>query len=75
MKNYLRIEPSIRRGEYIGHCNGAQRILRDGSRWRTAGLRSQVGAPVFLSARTLNELDGMLDDESRRLADKAASAS
>lgn len=76
MKTYQTIEPSgFRRGEYVGHCNGAQRIVRDGAGWRTAGLRSQAGAPVFLSASTLAELDAMLVNESRRIADKTTSVS
>lgn len=68
MKSLLRIEKSaFRRGEYVGYCQGAQRVIRDGAVWRTAGLCSSAGNPVVASARTLAQLD----DKLATLADPA----
>jgi hypothetical protein len=53
----------FRRGEYVGFTAscGTQKIRRrpGGSRvfvWETYGLASQVGTPLFLTARTLKAL-------------------
>ncbi len=54
---------SFRRGEYVGFTAscGTQKIRRraGGSRvfvWETYGLASQVGTPLFLTAKTLKAL-------------------
>lgn len=61
MKNLSHIEKSaFRRGEFVGYCNGAQRIIRNGAGWKTAGLRSASGVPVNASGRTLEELNSKL---------------
>ena len=57
-----RIEKAAhRRGEYIGYCNGAQRIRRDGSMWQTYQLGSIEGLFVAVSAPTLRQLGDKLD--------------
>lgn len=57
MKLPHNIEKSaFRKGEYVGYCNGAQRIRRGGEGWVTNGLCSSQGEAVFAQARTLMEL-------------------
>lgn len=51
---------SFRRGEYVGYCNGAQRIRRGGKGWQTYSLGSQAGTFVYATAETLHELGGKL---------------
>jgi len=51
---------AFRKGEYIGYCNGAQRIRRCGKGWQTYGLASSQGEAVFFYARTLAELSDKL---------------
>ena len=46
----------FRRGEYVLHLNGAQRVVRCERGWRTAGLCSLAGGSIFASGRTLAEL-------------------
>jgi hypothetical protein len=52
---------ATRKGEYVGYCNGAQRIRRGGLGWQTYGLASAHGEPIFTSARTLEELGKKLE--------------
>jgi len=52
---------AFRRGEYVAHCFGAQRVIRDGNVWRTAGLVSLQGKPIYRAAHTLRELGSLLD--------------
>ncbi len=47
---------AFRKGEYVMHAAGAQRVIRTGTTWRTAGLLSLAGKGVWLVARTLKEL-------------------
>ena len=48
---------AFRKGEYVLHTtHGAQRVIRTGTTWRTAGLLSLAGKGVWLVARTLKEL-------------------
>jgi hypothetical protein len=57
-----RIEKAAhRRGEYIGFCNGAQRIRRSGSMWQTYQLGSTEGRFIAVSAPTLVQLGDKLD--------------
>lgn len=51
---------SFRRGEYVGYCNGAQRIRRGGQGWETYRLGSSAGAFTYATAGTLFELGGKL---------------
>jgi hypothetical protein len=51
---------ATRKGEYIGYCNGAQRIVRGGQGWRTAGLVSSAGITTYATAQTLFQLGGQL---------------
>ena len=50
----------FRAGEFVGYCNGAQRIRRGGRGWQTYCLGSSDGVFVSASARTLFELGGQL---------------
>ena len=62
MKSFTRIERSaFRHGEYVGYCRGAQRIVRIGDYWCTAGLRSTEGKAVSAQARTLELLNAELE--------------
>lgn len=64
MKLPHNIEKSyFKKGEYVGFCNGAQRIRKEGGQWRTCGLASLAGEAVYLSAPTLAELGEKLDKE------------
>lgn len=57
-----RIEKSAtRRGEYVGYCNGAQRIRRGGQGWETYALGSSTGAFTYATAETLYQLGGKLE--------------
>ncbi len=57
-----RIEKAaFRKGEYVGYCQGAQRIIRGGEGWRTAGLRSSAGKTLSVTAPTLEALGDKLD--------------
>ena len=57
-----RIEKAAhRRGEYIGHCNGAQRIRKGGQGWRTYELGSTAGTFIPATAPTLRQLGDKLD--------------
>lgn len=51
---------AFRRGEYVGYCNGAQRIRRGGEGWRTYALGSSAGKFVDATAPTLMELGAKL---------------
>lgn len=51
---------AFRRGEYIAHLNGAQRIHRTACGWETYALASTDGKPERVGARTLRELDGKI---------------
>ena len=57
-----RIEKAaFRKGEYIGYCNGAQRIRKGGQGWRTYELGSAAGTFVSVTAPTLRQLGDKLD--------------
>jgi len=61
MKNLLNIDKSaFRKGEYVGYCNGAQRIRKVGNQWQTYSLGSQAGKFIPASAETLAELSKKL---------------
>lgn len=51
---------ATRKGEFIGYCNGAQRIRRGGLGYETYALGSSAGTPTYATARTLFELGGQL---------------
>ena len=50
----------FRHGEYIGYCNGAQRIRRGGQGWETYSLGSSAGQFTYATADTLYQLGGKL---------------
>lgn len=52
---------AFRKGEYIGHCNGAQRIRKGGQGWETYALASTQGAFTPATASTLCELGEKLE--------------
>lgn len=57
-----RIEKSAtRKGEYVGYCNGVQRIRRGGKGWQTYALGSSAGTFTSATAETLYQLGGMLE--------------
>lgn len=56
------------KNDYIGYCNGAQRIRKSGKSWQTCGLASSAGEAVFLSAPTLRELSDKLAAHKAKLA-------
>jgi len=61
MKYYSNIEKSaFRKGEYVGYCQGAQRIRRAAGGWQTYALGSTAGQFVPLHAPTLEELNEKL---------------
>lgn len=63
-----RIEKSAhRRGEYVGYCNGAQRIRKGGEGWRTYALGSTDGTFIPTTAPTLRQLGDKLDKLARAL--------
>ena len=63
MASYLNIDKSaFRWGEYVGYCNGAQRIRRCGYGWETYSLGSSSGTFTPLRARTLRELSRKISD-------------
>jgi hypothetical protein len=53
-------ESAFRKGEYVGFCNGVQRIRRGGQGWQTYSLGSSAGTFTSASAPTLFELGGKL---------------
>lgn len=53
---------AFRHGEYIGYCNGAQKIRRGGLGWQTYGLASSEGTAIFVSDRTLSGLGKKLEN-------------
>ncbi len=55
---------AFRKGEYVGHCCGAQRIVRHADGWYTQGLVSCAGKPVYVHARTLAELGAKLEAQN-----------
>jgi len=62
MKYLHNIERSaFRKGEYVGYCNGAQRIIKSGQQWVCNGLVSSAGTRMYASAATLEELSKILD--------------
>ena len=62
MKYLHNIEKSaFRKGEYVGYCNGAQRIIKSGQQWVCNGLVSSAGTRMYASAATLEELSKILD--------------
>ena len=66
---------SFRHGEYIGYCNGAQRIRKGGQGYETYALGSSAGAFTYATAGTLFELGGKLAHiASNTRADRAAGA-
>jgi hypothetical protein len=50
------IEKGSRFREYILHMDGAQRIVGIHGAWRTIGLASLTGRPIYVCGRTLREL-------------------
>lgn len=57
MNSLWNIERSaFRRGEYVGYCNGAQRIRRVNGGWQTYALASSAGKFMPMFGRTLAEL-------------------
>lgn len=57
-----RIEKAVyRKGEYIGYCNGAQRIRVGGQGWETYALGSTSGTFTYATAPTLDKLGAKLD--------------
>ena len=59
--NHPNIDKSaFRRGEYVGYCNGAQRIRKGGQGWETYSLGSSAGVATYATAATLFELGGKL---------------
>ena len=62
MKYLHNIEKSaFRKGEYVGYCNGAQRIVKVGQQWVCNGLVSSTGTRMYAAAATLKELSKILD--------------
>lgn len=62
MKHLYNIEKSaFRKGEYVGYCNGAQRIVKLGQQWVCNGLVSSAGARMYAAAATLKELSKILN--------------
>lgn len=62
MKYLHNIEKSaFRKGEYVGYCNGAQRIVKLGQQWVCNGLVSSAGTRMYAAAATLKELSKILD--------------
>jgi hypothetical protein len=62
MKYLHNIEKSaFCKGEYVGYCNGAQRIIKSGQQWVCSGLVSSAGTRMYASAATLKELSKILD--------------
>ncbi len=47
---------AFRCGEYIGYCNGAQRIRKGGQGWETYALGPSSGVFTYATAGTLFEL-------------------
>ena len=61
MNLHSRIDKSAtRKGEYVGYCNGAQRIRRGGRGWETYALGSSSGIYTYATAPTLYQLGGIL---------------
>jgi len=61
MKAHPNIDKSAtRKGEFIGYCNGAQRIRKGGKGWETYALGSTAGVFTKATAKTLFELGGKL---------------
>jgi hypothetical protein len=59
---HSRIEKSAtRKGEYVGYCNGAQRIRPGGRGWETYALGSASGTFTYVTAETLYQLGGKLE--------------
>jgi hypothetical protein len=50
-----------REGEYVGYCNGVQRIRKGGMGWETYALGSSSGTFVYATAETLVQLGGKLE--------------
>ena len=62
MKYLTRIDKSaFRKGEYIGYCNGAQRIRKGGLGWQCYGLSSTQGEAIYTTAETLEKLNSKLE--------------
>ena len=51
---------AFRKGEYIGYCNGAQRIRKGGQGWQTYALGSTAGTFIAATAPTLRQLGDRL---------------
>ena len=60
----------FRRGEYIGFCDGVQRIRREGNVWKTYALGSAAGAFHYSAAFTLADLGRQLEAISERLGSR-----
>ena len=61
-----RLPPNIskntfRPGEYVAHCQGAQRVIKTSGGWCTAGLLSLQGVAHYRSGRTLAALGAKLE--------------
>ena len=62
MKYLHNIEKSaFRKGEYVGYCNGAQRIVKFNHQWVCNGFVSYAGTRMYNAAATLEELSKILD--------------
>lgn|GEM_PF-4830457 len=69
MKNLPNIDKAaFRRGEYVGYCNGAQRIRRCSAGWETYALGSSAGKFEPARASTLEELSAILAARSVSLS-------
>ena len=65
MKSLSRIDKAaFRQGEYVGYCNGAQRIRKCGNLWQTYTLGSSTGEFVQLYAHTLEEMNRLLESKA-----------
>jgi len=51
---------ATRKGEYVGYCDGVQRIRKTPNGWETYSLGSSSGTFHLVSGRTLTELGNKL---------------
>ena len=59
---------AFRKGEYVLYLNGAQRVVGQSGAWRTVGLLSLAGAPVYAHGATLAELARNAERQAARIA-------